>query len=185
MDRVQQLMIKSRQNGVVIGIWPTNLFSTKHTKMSHVCKTRKAKHRLFCPETKVLRQNASFQQPRKQKTNNIAPLTSPLLTELHFIQENINAYGMATSTANAGRRPLRAQPVVDVAIPLIHTMNSKSIFRVFFRRFFGYSKQILAKILSQRKNLAELDRKIAELVQNLQGFCLILAQLAYFCKVFA
>ena len=30
-----------------------------------------------------------------------------------------------------------------------------------------------------------LDRKIAELGQNLQGFCLILAQLAYFCKVFA
>ena len=35
------------------------------------------------------------------------------------------------------------------------------------------------------RKIAELDRKIAELGQNLQGFCLILAQLAYFCKVFA
>ena len=39
--------------------------------------------------------------------------------------------------------------------------------------------------------MAELDRKIAELGQDfgpvrqyLQGFCLILAQLANFCKVF-
>ena len=41
------------------------------------------------------------------------------------------------------------------------------------------------------KILAELDGKIAELSQDfgpvrlyLQGFCLILAQLGYFCKVF-
>ena len=40
--------------------------------------------------------------------------------------------------------------------------------------------------------MAELDRKIAELGQDfgqvrvyLQGFCLTLAQLAYFCDVFA
>ena len=62
----------------------------------------------------------------------------------------------------------------------------------FFRRFFGNSKQIIAEILSSRKILPELDRKIAELGQDsgpvklyLQGFCLIRAQLAYFFKVFA
>ena len=59
----------------------------------------------------------------------------------------------------------------------------------FFRRFFGNYKQILAEIL--RKILAELDGKIAELGQHfgsirlhVQGFCLILAKLGYFCKVF-
>ena len=57
---------------------------------------------------------------------------------------------------------------------------------------FGNYKQILADILSQRKLLAELDRKTAELVQYfvpvrlyLQGFCLILAQPGNICKVFA
>ena len=61
-----------------------------------------------------------------------------------------------------------------------------------FSVFFDNSKQILAEIMSYRKILAELDRKFAELGQDfgpvrlyLQGFCLILAQFAYFSIVFA
>ena len=58
---------------------------------------------------------------------------------------------------------------------------------VFFWRFFGNSKQIhvLAEILRKRKILAELGQDFGQVRVYLQGFCLILAQFAYFSIVFA
>ena len=54
----------------------------------------------------------------------------------------------------------------------------------FFRRFFGNSKQILAEILSSRKILAELDRKIAELGQDFGPVRLYLGSVGLFLQDF-
>ena len=60
----------------------------------------------------------------------------------------------------------RGSPGTDTSSQTLSSLQVRcQIFSVLFRRFFGNSKQIFVDMLSRRKILDDLDRKMTELGQ--------------------